>query len=309
MPRLTAIVPATNSPATLARCLEALAASTRPPDEVIVVREPPFAGPAEARNAGAAEATGDVLVFVDADVLVHRLAFERLHAHFARDDAPDAVFGSYDDLVATTRLAASFRNLLHHHVHTRSPGPADTFWAGLGAVRAEAFASAAGFDAGRYDRPSIEDVELGLRLSDAGASIVLDPAVRGTHLKDWTIMQALRTDLLQRGVPWIRLLAERGSMPSSLNLGQRERLSVAASCTAALAVALRKPRIAACATAALVALNLPLYRVLARVLGPWRTVACVPLHAGHHLAAGLSVPLGLAQHLRDRFGRPPAGQD
>src|SRR6188768_1196727 len=145
MPRLTAIVPATNSPPTLARCLKAIAASTRAPDELVVVREPSHAGPAEARNAGAKQATGDILVFVDADILVHRDAFDRLHARFERDDAPDAVFGSYDDRVATTRLAAQFRNLLHHHVHTRSPGPADTFWAGLGAVRRDAFLAAGGF--------------------------------------------------------------------------------------------------------------------------------------------------------------------
>lgn len=300
MPRLTVIVPATNSPATLARCLDAIAASTRPPAETVIVREPAFAGPAEARNAGAAQATGDVLVFVDADVLVHPDAFERLHAHFARDDAPDAVFGSYDDRVATTRLAAAFRNLLHHHVHTRSPGPADTFWAGLGAVRANVFATAGGFDALRFDRPSIEDVELGMRLSDAGASIELDPNVRATHLKNWTVMQMLRTDLFERGVPWIMLLAERRRAPSSLNLGLRERLSVLASGAAVVSLLRRRPRRVAVAAAALVALNLPLYRVLLRTLGAWRAVACVPLHAGHHLAAALAVPLGLIRHVCNR---------
>jgi GT2 family glycosyltransferase len=296
MVRLTAIVPATNSPATLARCLEAIAASTRPPDEIVVVREPAFAGPAEARNSGAAQATGDVLVFVDADMLVHADAFERLQALFSSDEAPDAVFGSYDDCVATTRLAAAFRNLLHHHVHTRSPGPADTFWAGLGAVRSDVFAAAGGFDARRFDRPSIEDVELGMRLSDAGASIELDPTILATHLKDWTVTQMLRTDLFDRGVPWIMLLAERRRAPTSLNLGVRERLSVLASAAAVVSLLCRRPRTAAAAAGALVALNLPLYRLLLRRLGARRALACVPLHAGHHLAAGLAVPLGLIRY-------------
>jgi GT2 family glycosyltransferase len=300
MARLTAIVPATNSPATLTRCLDAIAASTRPPDETLVVREPAFAGPAEARNAGAARATGDVLVFVDADVLVHPDAFARLYAQFARENAPDALFGSYDDRVATTRLAAAFRNLLHHHVHTRSPGPADTFWAGLGAVRSDVFASAGGFDARRFGRPSIEDIELGMRLSDAGASIELDPTIRATHLKDWTVAQMLRTDLFDRGIPWIMLLAERRRAPSSLNLGIRERLSVLASAAAVVSLLCRRPRTAAAAAGALVALNLPLYQLLLRRLGARRTVACVPLHAGHHLAAGLAVPLGLIRYGWDR---------
>jgi hypothetical protein len=139
-----------------------------------------------------------------------------------------------------------------------------------------------------------------MRLSDAGASIELDPGICATHLKDWTVVQMLRTDLLQRGVPWIRLLAERRRVPSSLNLGMRERLSVLASGAAVAALVLRRPQRAAVATALLVALNLPLYRVLLRALGPRRAIACVPLHAGHHLAAGLAVPLGLVRHVCDR---------
>ncbi len=297
MTRLSAIVPATNSPATLARCVDALRASSRPPDELIVVREPALCGPAQARNAGALAATGDVLVFVDADVVVHANALERLHVWFASDNAPAAVFGAYDDAVATTRLAAAFRNLMHHHVHTRSAGPADTFWAGLGAVRREIFLALGGFDADRFERPSIEDVEFGMRLAGAGMVVELDPTVLGTHLKDWTVLEMLRTDFARRGIPWVRLLAERRRASSSLNLGARERASALAALAAVAALGCRRPRIAAFAGAAVVSLNIPLYRILGRSLGPLRAAACIPLHISHHLAAGLAVPFGLVQHL------------
>ncbi|MGH7896935.1 MAG: acetone carboxylase subunit gamma, partial [Candidatus Binatia bacterium] len=40
-----------------------------------------------------------------------------------------------------------FRNLLHRHVHQEGAGPATTFWAGLGAIRREAFERVGGFDA------------------------------------------------------------------------------------------------------------------------------------------------------------------
>ena len=59
MPTLTAVVPATNDPPTLAACLDAIAAADEPPEEVIVVSEGD--GPASARNAGAGDATGDVV--------------------------------------------------------------------------------------------------------------------------------------------------------------------------------------------------------------------------------------------------------
>ncbi|HJQ74312.1 MAG TPA: glycosyltransferase, partial [Gaiellaceae bacterium] len=61
--KLSAIIPATDAPPTLARCLAAIAAADDPPDEVIVVDEAGKPGPAAARNDGARRATGDVLVF------------------------------------------------------------------------------------------------------------------------------------------------------------------------------------------------------------------------------------------------------
>ena len=83
MPRLTAIVPATNSPPTLAACLEAIRNADEAPEELIVATE--GVGPAAARNDGARRATGDVLVFVDADVLPHHDAFARVRRAFDLD--------------------------------------------------------------------------------------------------------------------------------------------------------------------------------------------------------------------------------
>src|SRR5262249_5000753 len=137
MPRCSAIVPATNAPPTLGACVEAIRAAAEPPDELIVVED--GGGPADARNRGASLARGDVLVFVDADVVVHPDAFARIRADFDRDPDLGALFGSYDDRPAAPGVVSAFRNLLHHHVHQQGAGRATTFWAGLGAVRREAF--------------------------------------------------------------------------------------------------------------------------------------------------------------------------
>src|SRR5215218_1961264 len=148
--KLTVIVPATNEPPTLDRCLAALRGGSRPPDELIVVTEPPGAGPAAARNDGARRAAGELLVFVDADVVVARDALARMEAHLDADPALTAAFGSYDDSPAASDPVSAFRNLLHHHVHQSSPGEVPTFWAGLGAIRRAAFLAAGGFDEARY---------------------------------------------------------------------------------------------------------------------------------------------------------------
>ena len=76
--RLSVIVPATDGPPTLDLCLTALMPTLGDADEVVVVDEPAGGGPAAARNAGARRALGDVLVFIDSDVVVHGDALHRV---------------------------------------------------------------------------------------------------------------------------------------------------------------------------------------------------------------------------------------
>jgi hypothetical protein len=306
--RLSAIVPATNRPATLARCVAAIEAAEEPPDELIVVEDAPEPGPAGARNEGARRASGDVLVFVDADVVPHADAFVRIRTAFVADPGLGGVIGSYDDSPAAPGAVAGFRNLLHHHVHQRGAGEVPTFWAGLGALRREVFESAGGFDAARYPRPSIEDVELGGRLVARGTRIVLDPGLQGTHLKAWTLGEMVRTDFVARGIPWIDLLLAGGTSTTMLNLGWRHRASALACVAGAAALALRRPRFAVAAAAALVALNAPFYALLARRRGPLEATLGVGLHALHHLTAVASVPAGLAASALRRGARRAAAR-
>src|SRR3954453_17896900 len=190
--RLTVIIPATDQPPALEAALAAIRAAELPPEEIIVVDEPDRLGPAAARNLGARDAQGDVLVFVDADVAVDPLVFRRVRAHFEADRGLTAVFGAYDDDPSDPSVVSSFRNLLHHHVHRGSAGHALTFWSGIGAVRRDAFLEVGGFDE-HYERASIEDIELGGRLSERGREILLDPQIQGKHLKTWSLREMIAT--------------------------------------------------------------------------------------------------------------------
>lgn len=306
---LVVIVPATDSPPTLAACEAAIRTAEEPPEEVVVVEEPRGVGPAVARNLGVARSTGQIVCFVDSDVVVSADAFVRIREHFRHDPGLTAVFGAYDDELGTTGLTARFRNLLHHHVHARSAGPASTFWAGIGAVRRDAFEQAGGFDEIRYAKPSIEDVELGMRLVDAGARIRLDPAIRGTHLKEWTPRRMLETDFAARGVPWVHLLLDRREVPTTLNLGWRERASALAAVSAAALLIRGRLRGAGVSAGLLVLLNRPFYGLLGRRLGLRSTASCVPLHIGHHLAAVAAVPVGLVTYLLGRSATTRAEAD
>jgi GT2 family glycosyltransferase len=294
VPRLTAIVPATDSPPTLATCVAAIESADEPPEELIVIRE--GGAPSSARNAGALDASGDVLVFVDADVVPHTDAFARIRRAFD-DEGLTGLFGSYDDSPAAPGTVSVFRNLLHHHVHQSSAGPSTTFWSGLGAVRRDAFLEVGGFDP---DQRWLEDVDLGIRLSARGALIVLDPAVQGTHLKHWSLGEMVRTDFARRGIPWIDLMLRHRGTSTELNLAWRHRASAAVSVVAAVGVLRRKPRIATSAIATLVVLNAPFYRLLLQRRGPFEAAVGVPLHAIHHVTGALAAPVGVVLHLLRR---------
>jgi GT2 family glycosyltransferase len=296
MPRLSAIVPATNAPPTLEACVDAIRAADEAPEELIVVEE--GGGPADARNRGAAGASGEVLVFVDADVVAHADAFARIRRAFEADQSLAALFGSYDDRPADPGTVSAFRNLLHHHVHHEGAGAATTFWAGLGAVRRDVFRAAGGFDAERYPVPSVEDIDLGARLAAAGWRIELDPSVQGTHLKAWSLGSMVESDLWHRGVPWVELLMRQGARSSALNLGWRHRASALASLVAVLSLLRGRLRSLVVALGVLVALNRSFYRLLARRRGPVEAAAGVGLHVLHHLVGALSVPIALVGYLR-----------
>jgi len=91
-------------------------------------------GPAVARNVAAASAKGDVLVFVDADVVASTTVVERVAEIFADDPELGAVFGAYDEDPGAQGFVSQYKNLAHSFVHRKSRGPAQTFWAGFGAA-------------------------------------------------------------------------------------------------------------------------------------------------------------------------------
>ena len=180
-------------------------------------------GPGGARNKAAEQARGSILWFVDADVVVHENAARELQKAFA-EAGVTAVFGSYDDQPPARNFLSQYKNLVHHFYHDRGRRDATTFWAGCGGIRKDAFLEAGGFDVVRYTRPSIEDIELGYRLSAAGGRIVLWPELKGTHLKVWRFFNLIHTEVFCRAIPWSRLMLSRSGMVNELNVGKSERL-------------------------------------------------------------------------------------
>lgn len=305
MTTLTAVIPATDGRVTLERVVAAIHGAAGAPEELIVVERPRELGPAAARNLGARRASGDVLVFVDADVEVHGDAFARIRRAFDGDAGLAAVFGSYDDDPGAGGIVSDFRNLLHHYVHHQSAGAATTFWSGLGAIRRDVFLELGGFDEerdkARFPRASVEDIELGMRLHSRGGRILLDTAIQGKHLKEWTLVSMTNTDLLRRGVPWLRLVLERRSRASTLNLGWSNLIGTAASVVLLVGLVRRNFWVIGSTLGLLIVLDRPFYALLLRRRGPRLAAAGVPLHVAHRLTSAAAVPITLADLLLEKW--------
>ncbi len=247
-------------------------------------------GPAEARNVASRAAVGEIVWFVDADVVAHDDVPDWLQKAFA-DASVAAVFGSYDDAPPWPAFASQYMNLRHHAVHHRSPGEAFSFWSGLGAVRREPFLAVGGYDAARYLVPSIEDIELGYRLRERGGRILLVPEMQGTHLKRWTLKGVIETDIQLRALPWAKLLMERPELPLHLNVRASERAKalLGGALLASLPlVALRVlPLWLPLALFALAwAVNRPLFAVFRKRNGIGFALAALAFHQLHYVYAG-----------------------
>ena len=258
-------------------------------------------GPATARNRGAAAASGEILVFIDSDVIIDVGSLTHILRRFAAEPELSAVFGAYDECPSEPGFISQGKNLGHCFVHRRSAGEAQTFWAGLGAVRADVFASVGGFDE-RFRKPSVEDIDLGYRIRAANGRIVLDPAIQGRHLKRWTLRSALMTEIKDRGIPWTQLMHRYQGFHEDLNLTRSYRACVIIAYIAAICAvgAVRWPLLLApfaLALATLWFLDRPYYRFFSERKGPRYAIAWFPIHILHHLCNGASFAVGTLLHV------------
>jgi glycosyltransferase involved in cell wall biosynthesis len=327
---VSVIVPVYNGGANFRRCLSSLSEAMPPPDEIIVVADGDKdgswrlaeefdakllrlltpRGPARARNLGAQKAHGDILFFVDADVTVSQNAIGQVVSAFLNDPELAALFGSYDDEPSFPDFPSQYKNLLHHYVHQTSQEEASTFWSGCGAIRRNAFMAIGGFNES-YGRPSIEDIELGYCLKQAGHRIRLCKELQVKHLKRWGLASLWKSDFFDRALPWTELILRDRRFINDLNLRFSSRLSVIATygLLAALSGVLWWPGSLAVAFGfilLLLGLNAPLYRFFRRKRGLWFALKVIPLHWFYYFYSGLAFGLGLSRYLlsdQRRFGK------
>jgi hypothetical protein len=267
-------------------------------------------GPACARNLAAGASRGRILFFVDADVELDPGSIERVATTFEADPDLVGMFGAYDDEPAAEGAVSRFRNLLHHHTHIVHAGRADTFWSGCGALRTAKFIDVGGFDE-NYSLPSVEDIELGMRITAQRGRILLDPGLRCKHLKQWTFPSMLVADVFYRAKPWTQLIMETQHLPATLNIDWKGRVSGVTSLLLTLSVICIpfQPRavwVALAAAALLVSMNLEFYRLCLRKGGLRFAASSIALHCLYFLYSSITFAVVAIQDVLRGSRRPTA---
>lgn len=161
-----------------------------------VVRRASSAGSAVARNAGAATARGEYLLFVDADVVPTSSAIPYLIE--ALSQGSDCVIGRYGRDCLAPQFGSRFKNAIHHAMFARSPTEISWFWTGFGALRRSQFERAGGFDESLFTSGAgLEDVDLGVRLTRNRVSIRLDKRIVVHHNHPRGVWAVLENDFVR----------------------------------------------------------------------------------------------------------------
>lgn len=324
---ISIVIPVHNGGENFRRCLLSLVKFVPKSTEVIVVVDggtdesqhlaeelgakilvfPTAGGPARARNSGARAAQGDIIFFIDADVTVGADTLNQVATVFHNQSDLAALIGSYDDAPGASNFLSQYKNLFHHYTHQTASSEATTFWGACGAIRREAFLAVGGFDEA-YRYPSVEDIDLGYRLKQAGFRIELCRTVQVKHLKRWKVISLLKAEFFYRALPWTELIwRDRQLNTNDLNLKLSSRISLML--TYGLLVALISAWwwlnawvIAGGLSLALLLLNLPVYRFFHQKRGLWFALRVVPWHWLYFFYGGLAFVIGTTRyHLFSKY--------
>ena len=231
LPSISVIVPAFNPGPELAECLEPLRRSPYPRLEVLVVDDgsavpvaagEPFrtvrreenSGPAAARNAGAAAAAGEILLFIDTDVVIGDDCL-RIAGEFYRDGGrrDRGLTGVQSERVRYANFSSAYKNLWLRYSFLRAPRESGLFYTSIAAVPRELFLRLGGFDGG-YRTPSLEDTDFGNRILKAGGKVTIEPALEVKHHKHYTLGGLLKNDFLRSADETRTWLRNRGGDPA-----------------------------------------------------------------------------------------------
>ena len=155
-----------------------------------------------ARNLGAEKAKGEILIFVDSDVIIPKDAIPLILNSFKKERDTVAVVGLFSSDCRPQNFVSIYKNLHMHHTLVKLPKYIDTVVGALFAIKKNVFIKSGGFN---KKLAYVEDIEFGQRLSKMGYKIHLNKKLEVMHLKRFSFRNLLKNDF-EGAVHWIWLL-------------------------------------------------------------------------------------------------------
>lgn len=197
--QVSIIIPMYNASDFIENCLSSISKQTTKNFEVILVddcsiddtlqkaKKYPFkiirlkesGGPARARNCGVKNASGNIFVFVDADIVLAPDSIEKITSRISEPDT-DAISGLFSEDIPQTNFFSQFQNLFLIYRYSKLPESITTTFSYFCAIKRDVFEAVGGYNEKMI---AYEDIEMGHRLTRKGYRLKFGPDLKVTHLK------------------------------------------------------------------------------------------------------------------------------
>ena len=209
--KISIIIPVYNSSLTLKECLAAvldsnfknfeiiIVSDNSPDDSVEIARQykckiielPKNMGPAFARNRGAQVSAGDILLFIDSDVIIKNDALNYLNDMFLQNEI-EAIQGIYSHKPTYESIATQYQMSYNcYYIWPKNKKYASTLSTCCLAIRKKIFFNLEGFNT-NIKRASAEDEEFGYLLIDKGYKILISRELNVEHRVNYSIIQFIK---------------------------------------------------------------------------------------------------------------------
>jgi|TARA_B100002003_G_C14155263_1_gene556075 glycosyltransferase involved in cell wall biosynthesis len=170
-------------------------------------------GPSVARNIGASNATGDLLLFLDSDVVVDFDVVSYCEKKHLENPQLVSIFGIYKKESINKGFIPEYKALFDHYVFLGKDGEFTAiFNTASGTIKKEVFKEFAGF-AEDYKNADVEDIEFGYRIvKKYPQGIQYDLGFQVYH--HFPYLNTLLKNYYRRTYEWILLLKKRKKMDS-----------------------------------------------------------------------------------------------
>ncbi len=227
--KLSVIIPFYNARVTLRQCLESVFGSSFRDFEVIVIddssqdnsgriaeefsvkflRTARNMGSGQARDLGVRNSEGELLVFLDSDVVIRKDTLATIAKTLNENAGLSAIVGLFAKEHPNNNFLSQYKNLYMNFVFSGMPDYIDFLFTSICASRRDAYL---GFSAARL---KTEDTELGQRYARENKKILLDRTLEVVHLKRYNLPDFIKNEFI---VPycWVKIFLKHKGFKSLL---------------------------------------------------------------------------------------------